>query len=90
MKSCYIHLKIPQTSAAFMRRIFLELKMEETKIIHCPICKRKVATWDGKSQSYISTNCKKCKKRIVYKPDTQEIEVKNIPERDTSSGMRFY
>ena len=60
------------------------------KIINCPRCGLKVATWDEKSTSNIVANCKKCRKRIVYYIDRDCIEIKNIPQRNTSSGMTFY
>lgn len=64
--------------------------MAEPKIIYCPKCGRKVATWDGKSTINLIVHCKKCKKRIVYHVDTGNTEIKNIPPRTTSSGMTFY
>lgn len=60
------------------------------KTIYCPSCKRRVATWNGQSIINLIINCKKCKKRIVYHVDTGETEIKNIPPRNTSSGMTFY
>lgn len=58
--------------------------------IYCPLCKRRVLTWDGHSQNNSVVNCKKCGKRIVFHPDTKEIEVKEPLPRDQASGMRFY
>ena len=64
--------------------------MSEPKIIYCPKCGRRVATWDGRSTINISVKCKKCNKLIVYYIEKQETEIKEIPQRTTSSGMRFY
>ena len=38
----------------------------------------------------MQANCKKCNKRISYFPETESVIVTNIPERTTSSGIRFY
>ena len=64
--------------------------MAEPKTIYCPKCGRKVATWDGRSTINILVKCKKCNKLIVYDIEKQETEIKAIPPRTTSSGMRFY
>ena len=69
----------------------LEKDMEYIpKTIYCPMCKRKVGAWDGRSTTnVIVVGCKKCHKRIVYHVDTEETEVSKIPMRNTSSGMTF-
>lgn len=59
------------------------------KIIYCPRCGRKVATWDGRTSINLIVNCKKCKKRVVYHVSTGETEIKNIPPRKCSSGLTF-
>jgi NAD-dependent SIR2 family protein deacetylase len=64
--------------------------MAEPKVIYCPMCHRRVAQWDGKSTINIVIHCKSCKKRIIYDVITEEIEMKSIPLRHSSSGMRFY
>ena len=64
--------------------------MAEPKVIYCPMCHRRVAQWDGKSTINIVVHCKKCRKRIIYDVITEEIEMKKIPPRKTSSGMTFY
>lgn len=66
------------------------LLMAEPKTIYCPKCGRKVATWDGRSTINISVKCKKCKKLIVYNVENEKSKIKAIPQRTTSSGMRFY
>lgn len=33
--------------------------------------------------------CNKCRKRVVYHAESGEIEVKDIPKRNCSSGMTF-
>ena len=62
----------------------------DARVIYCPKCRRKVARWDGKSKINVIVNCKKCKKRIVYHVDKLETEIKNIPQRNLSSGKTFY
>ena len=64
--------------------------MAEPKTIYCPKCGRKVATWDGRSTMNISVKCKKCKKLVIYNVKNEKVEIKNIPQRTTSSGMIFY
>lgn len=63
--------------------------MSEPKKIYCPRCKRKVATYDGRSTMPIVTRCNHCKKRVVYNPLTDQISIKKIPQRNTSSGITF-
>lgn len=65
-------------------------QMADSKAIYCKLCKRKIATWDGKSTITIMVNCKKCKKSIVFTPRTQKTEIKPMLTRNCSSGMRFY
>lgn len=64
--------------------------MAELKEIFCPKCDSKVATWDGKSTINVIANCNKCRKRVVYHVDADKTEIKEIPPRNTASGMTFY
>ena len=64
--------------------------MSEPKTIYCPKCGRKVATWDGRSANNISVKCKNCNKLVVYDVENEKSEIKAIPQRSTSGGMRFY
>ena len=66
------------------------LLMPEPKTIYCPKCGSKVATWDGRSANNISVKCKKCNKLVVYDVENEKSEIKAIPQRSTSGGMRFY
>lgn len=68
----------------------VENKKYTPKKIYCPKCGCKALTWDGRSRSYPSAPCLKCRKLIVYKPDVDEIVVSDLPERKTSSGGEFY
>ena len=60
------------------------------KTIYCPLCGRKAMDVDEKSEMDFYSKCKKCNKIVYYHADTKKVETKNIPERTTSSGMRFY
>ena len=64
--------------------------MAEPKTIYCPKCGRKVATCDGRSTINISVKCNKCNKLAVCDIENEKAEIKEIPQRVTSSGMRFY
>ena len=61
----------------------------ENKSILCPLCKRKVATWDKKSKIDIATNCRNCKIRVIFRVETEKTEIRAIPPRSCSSGMTF-
>lgn len=45
-------------------------------------------TYDGKHSMIIGNNCTKCNRRIVYNPESDKTEIKKIPKRTTSSGMK--
>lgn len=62
----------------------------EKKIVCCPKCGEKVATYDGKSTINVIGRCNTCYKRIIYNVKTKEITRTNFPPRATSSGTRFY
>ena len=64
--------------------------MSEPKTIYCPRCNRRVAQWDGRSSINVIAKCQKCNKLVVYDIKTEEVKRKIVPERTTSSGMRFY
>lgn len=58
--------------------------------IMCPLCKRKVATWDGRTTTPTVTTCERCYKRIVFNPISKKIEAKKVPPRNTSSGLTMW
>ena len=60
------------------------------KVIYCPRCKRKVATWDGKSKINVRKKCENCEKVVLFHVDTQETEIIATPQRKSSSGVTFY
>lgn len=57
--------------------------------VYCPRCGRLVGHSDTKSKIDMKCKCKKCKKMVVYHTDTKETKLKELPERDQSSGMTF-
>lgn len=63
---------------------------EAVKTIYCPRCNRKVATWDGKSSINPIGKCKKCNWLIIYDLNREELRIKDVPDRATSSGLTFY
>ena len=63
--------------------------MTEPKTIYCPQCGRRVGKYDGKSSINLVMKCRKCNKRVVYQIDTGKKEIKAIPKRSCSSGLRF-
>ena len=62
----------------------------EPKTIICPQCSRKVGRYDGRSKMEYSTKCNKCGKLVTYNPETNEVELKPMPQRHCGSGLRFY
>jgi hypothetical protein len=57
--------------------------------IYCPKCKRKVGTHDGRSTIPKVIDCRKCRKRVIYTPENGTV-LKDIPKRNTSSGVTFH
>lgn len=57
--------------------------------IFCPQCKGYVGTYDGRSTIDKIVKCEKCRKRVIYRIETGETEVKDIPKRNCSSGVTF-
>lgn len=64
------------------------MEKRKPKKIYCPGCGRKVMTYDGKHSMIIGNNCKKCRKRVVYNPENDKTEMKDIPSRSCSSGLK--
>ena len=60
------------------------------KSVYCPRCKRKVATWDGKSKINVKARCNKCKNAVLYHVGTDETEIISSDTRKTISGVTFY
>lgn len=60
------------------------------KPIYCKRCKRQVATHDGISSANIEVKCQKCKVLVIYRPKNGTVEIKDLPNRVTASGKRFY
>jgi hypothetical protein len=57
--------------------------------IKCPKCKRKVATYDGKTKLNIIARCRYCEVEVVYDVSTGKTRLGKPIVRNCSSGMRF-
>lgn len=64
--------------------------MSEPKTIYCPSCGRRVFDIDEKTKMDFYSKCKNCNKIVHYHAETKTIEIKKVPKRTTSSGVRFY
>lgn len=62
----------------------------KSKTIYCPICRRKVATYDGRATINKIAKCKKCDLQVVYDVASDETTVKPLPKRGSSSGAVLY
>lgn len=60
------------------------------KDVKCPLCHKKVATYDGKGEIAIRVLCKDCDRHVIYNPWTKETKTAKKLERNTSSGVTFY
>lgn len=61
------------------------------RIVYCPICKRKISTInDEYSSNRVAIKCRNCDKLIIFNFEYGTHEIKNVPKRNSSSGMRFY
>ena len=62
----------------------------KTNIV-CPICHKFIADINPKfSNNKIYVKCRECDKLIVFDKNTCNATVKDVPLRNSSSGMRFY
>ena len=60
------------------------------KTIKCPVCKKRMGRYDGKSKiSPIISDCHECRIRVLYYVETGELRKQALPTRTTSSGMTF-
>lgn len=64
--------------------------MAESKTIYCPRCGRKAAFYDGRTTINPIARCRKCNKLVIYNVAKGAVTMKAVPERNCSSGMRFY
>lgn len=62
----------------------------KSKMIYCPRCRRKVATYDGRATINKISTCKKCDLQVIYDVARDETTVKPLPKRETSSGAVLY
>lgn len=57
---------------------------------YCPKCGHKIMSWNGITLQPISVKCKTCNKLAVFYPMTKKVLLKDLPDREQTSGMRFY
>lgn len=60
------------------------------KDIMCRRCGIRVMSYDGKSKTPIITKCTGCGRYLRFNPLSQVTIFVEKPERQSSSGMRFY
>lgn len=46
--------------------------------------------YDGITTSNQIARCPKCKRKVIYNPEKDEITMKDAPQRVTGSGVRFW
>lgn len=64
--------------------------MAEPKTIYCPMCKRRVTQWDGKSTINPLAKCRKCDVMVIYDIQNENTKITDKPVRNQSSGLTFY
>lgn len=64
--------------------------MAEPKTIYCPMCKRRVTQWDGKSTINPLARCRKCNVMVIYDIQNENTKITDKPVRNQSSGLTFY
>ena len=64
--------------------------MAEPKTIYCPMCKRRVTQWDGKSTINPLSRCRKCNVMVIYDIQNENTKITDKPVRNQSSGLTFY
>ena len=64
--------------------------MAEPKTIYCPMCKRRITQWDGKSTINPLARCRKCNVMVIYDIQNENTKITDKPVRNQSSGLTFY
>lgn len=64
--------------------------MAEPKTIYCPMCKRRVTQWDGKSTINPLARCRKCNVMVIYDIQNENTKITDKPVRNQSIGLTFY
>lgn len=69
----------------------MEIYKNKDKSIMCPRCNSFLTKADKRDPRKHEISCRKCRRLIVFVPCDNELwEIKRIPKRTQSSGMRFY
>lgn len=56
-------------------------------MLKCPKCGKELMEINGKN--YVDIKCSDCRKLVIFNPE-KGIRITRLPERKTSSGIRFY
>ena len=64
--------------------------MADPKKLYCPKCGRRVGTHDGRSTINFVVKCTRCKRLVIFNPNTGRIFNDKVPELRSSIGTRFY
>lgn len=64
--------------------------MGKPKKIYCPLCGRKVMTYDGRAHNNLSVRCESCDRLVTFYFETGRVQTSRVPERQVASGVRFY
>lgn len=62
----------------------------KAKTVNCPMCNSYVGVVDNRAMSDKQFACRNCNILVIYRLKNGSIETKPMPERQTSSGCRFY
>lgn len=60
------------------------------KVINCPKCGKEIYKHDERGTMEIDLICVDCRKLVKYNPVMNTTRIIEIPERNSSSGVRFY
>lgn len=66
------------------------MNSKDYQAIFCPSCKKVVTIAKNNLDTYLEIKCNECYKLVVYNTKQDITKVKPIPQRQTSSGKRFY
>lgn len=64
--------------------------MNEGKSLYCPRCGKRVCGISPRCTIDFIAKCKNCGQGVKYIVCTDSVMLVKIPERQTSSGVRFY
>lgn len=68
----------------------MEFYENKDKSIMCPSCRKFMTRADKRDNTVHKLKCNNCSKWIWFIPKTGECTTHEVPERQSSSGKRFY